>query len=175
MTMSEANIQQALFSEVEQAVEAVDKLREAGIRDEKIEIISGMPLSHHILGRPEIKSRVPLFAMTGFIVGFITSLVMNYFTPILYPIYVGGMPLFSIPPTIVLTFEISMLGLMAFTFLGVIWENRFPDYRPHEYNVEATDGKIAVVYDCPDDKLKMIEAAMTAAGAASVGKAEVLQ
>ena len=173
--MSEVNIQQALFSEVGQAVEAVDKLREAGITDDQIEIISGMPLSHHILGRPEIKSRVPIFAMTGFVVGFITSVALNYFTPVLYPIYVGGMPLFSIPPTILLTFEISMLGLMAFSFLGVIWENRFPDFKPREYNVEATNGKIAVVFDCPEEKLKSVEAAMAAVGAASIGKAEVLQ
>lgn len=173
--MSEVNLQQALFSEVGQAVEAVDKLREAGITDDQIEIISGMPLSHHILGRPEIKSRVPTFAIVGFVVGFITSIALNYFTPVLYPIYVGGMPLFSIPPTIILTFEISMLGLMAFSFLGVIWENRFPDYRPHEYNAVATDGKIAVVYDCPEDRLISVEAAMRAVGAASVGTAEVLQ
>jgi len=173
--MSEVNIQQALFSEVGQAVEAVDKLREAGINDDHIEIISGMPLSHHILGRPEIKSRVPLFAMTGFVVGFITSIALNYFTPALYPIYVGGMPLFAIPPTIILTFEISMLGLMAFSFFGVIWENRFPDYRPHEYSVEATNGKIAVVYDCPEDQRATLEVAMTATGASSVGKPEVLR
>jgi hypothetical protein len=173
--MTEKKIQQVIFDDIDLAVEAIEKLREIGIPDEEMDVISGLPYSHHILGRPYLKNKIPMFAIVGFLVGAVISLVLNFGTPILYPVYVGGMPLLSIPPTIVLTFEISMLGLMIFSFFGVIWECSFPRLKPVEYSTKVSDGNIALLFKCPEDIQKQAEDMLLLLGAESVEPAEVMQ
>lgn len=165
---------QVLFKEIEQAVDAIEALRNAGIADEEMDVISGLPFSHHILGRPETKSRVGLFALSGAIFGFVVSLLLNLGTPLLYPVYVGGFPLLSVPPTIVLTFEISMLGLMVFTFFGFIWENRFPKLKPQEYSPKISDGYIAILFHCEYSQREDLLRKMEELGGETSGKAEVM-
>lgn len=166
---------QVLFHEVDQAVEALDELRGLGVADHEMEVISGLPFSHHILGRPERKSRLPLYALSGFVFGFVVSLLLNLGTPLLYPVTVGGFPLLSVPPTIILTFEISMLGLMVFTFFGVLWENRFPRLVPLEYSRKISDGHIAIFFMCPEENETAIIQRLEALGGEEIGKAEVME
>ncbi len=141
----------ALFNDVDPATQAIDRLRALGVSDSDMTIISGVPFSERILGRPARRSYIPQIAIAGFLAGFAISLFLTFGTPMLYPIRVGGMPYMSIPTSMVLIFEISMLGLMIATFLGVIWESAFPSWGPKVYHPEVTDGKIAVVFNCPPE------------------------
>ncbi len=86
-------------------------------------------------------------------------------TPLLYPLHVGGQPLYPFPPWIVIGFELGMLGLMTAAFLGVLIDSRFPSDEPKEYTPEVSDGKIAVVAACPQDKGDACTKAMLDAGA----------
>jgi hypothetical protein len=99
---------------------------------------------------------------------------MNLVTPLQYPIRVGGMPLVSIPTSIVLTFETSMLGLLAFTFLGVIWESAFPSFGPKEYHASISDGQIAVVFNCPPEIHSQAHNSLAALGANWVHRTEAV-
>ncbi len=146
--MTDSNVHLALFDEVDPASEAVDKLRGLGIPDEAMTILSGVPYSEAILGRPKLHSFVPLFAAFGAIGGLIAGIALNFGTPLLYPNYVGRQPLLPIPTAIVVTFETTMLGLLLFTFLGVIWESAFPAFGKQEYHPGVSDGKIALVFNC---------------------------
>jgi hypothetical protein len=166
---------QVLFTEVDLAVQALDELRSLGVAEKDMDVISGLPFSHHILGRSEQKSHVPRYAVAGFLFGFVVSLLLNFGTPLLYPIIVGAFPLLSVPPTIILTFEISMLGLMVFTFFGVIWENQFPKLKPLEYSKKISDGQIAILFRCPIEMEETIMQRLEALGGQDVGKAEVMQ
>jgi hypothetical protein len=71
------------------------------------------------------------------------------FTPLLYFVPVGGQPKVPVPPSVVVLFELTMLGLLISTFLGVFLDSTFPSYRPMEYVPEISDGKIAVLFHCP--------------------------
>jgi tetrahydromethanopterin S-methyltransferase subunit B len=172
--MSDKNLQQAIFTDVEKVVEAIDLLRNTGIAEEEIEVLSGMPFSHHILGRKEVKSMVPVFAIVGFIVGLVISLLLNFGTPILYPVYVGGKPLLSTPPTLILTFEISMLGLMVFSFFGAIWESRLPKYEEIPYSPKVSEGKIALLFPLPESGGEQVAQGLKDLGAEVVGEVEVM-
>jgi hypothetical protein len=163
--MSEGTVHLALFGDIDPASLALDKLRELGVQDKDMTIISGVPYSDKMLGRPMSWTRVPQLAIAGFILGFIVSLLLNFGTPYQYPINVGGLPLFSIPTTIILTFEMSMLGLLLFTFLGVVWETAFPSFGPRDYHPEISDGKIAVVFTCPAEIHARAHEALAALGA----------
>lgn len=162
----------ALFSDINPTSEAIDQLREMGLKDDQMSIMSGVPFSDKMLGRPQVWTNLPRLAISGAVVGFLASLALNFGTPYLYPIRVGGQPIFPIPTTIVITFELTMLGLMAATFLGVLVESVYTAFAPKEYVPEIANGKIGLVFSCPDDLETKAYEAMKALGAESVQVAE---
>jgi hypothetical protein len=166
---------QVIFKEVDEAVHAIDVLRGFGVEEENIEVVSGLPFSHHMLGRAEPKSRLVYYALAGAISGFIFSILLTFGTPLLYPVRVGGFPLISVPPSIILMFELTMLGLMSFTFFGVILENRFPRYTPMEYSRKISNGYISILFRVPEEKEAEIMTRLEHLGGEDIGKAEVLK
>ena len=161
----------ALFQDVNPAAEAIERLRNLGIDDDQVEVISGIPVLERVLGRPKRHTNVSRLALGGAGAGFLLGLFLAYGTPYLFNVHVGGQPLYPIPPGIILVFEMSMLGLMGTAFIGVFLESNFPAYRPLDYVPEVSDGKIAILFNCSDqDEEKFIEA-MKALGAESVGPA----
>lgn len=171
--MTEKNMLLALFEEVDSAARAVDKLRTFGIENEHVNVISGTPITEAMLGRPHQWTNVPRLAMAGALGGMLVGIFLAFGTPALYPIYVGGQPLFPVPPSIVVLFEMTMLGIMLSTFLGVFLDARFPSYSPKVYVPEISDGYIALLIDCSAEQEDEVRQAMTAVGAESVKYAEV--
>jgi hypothetical protein len=165
----------ALFKDVDPSAEAIERLRAMGLRDDQIEVISGVPVLGRALGRPKKHTNVPRLALAGAGLGFLLGLFLAYGTPFLFPLHVGGQPLYPVPPGIILVFEMSMLGLMGSAFIGVFLESRFPAYRPAKYLPNVSDGKIALLFECPAaDQDKFVQA-LQALGAESVGLAEARQ
>jgi hypothetical protein len=166
--MSEVLTILALFEDIDPAANAVEKLRELGLTDDQMNVISGIPISNRILGRPSVKTNVPRIGMAGAILGILVGVFLIYGIPYLYPLHVGGQAVFPLPPGLIVTFEMTMLGLMGFSFLGMFFDSRFPSYEPMDYVSEISDGKIAVFFKCPIDRQKEFEKAMLAMGAESV-------
>jgi hypothetical protein len=162
----------ALFPDLDPAAQAVEKLRELGISDEHVNVISGIPITEAMMGRPHQKSNVPRLALGGAAGGMLLGAFLAFGTPNLYPLNVGGQPLIPGPPSVVVLFEMTMLGMLISTFLGVFLDSRFPSYEPKEYVAEISDGKIALLIECEPDEEKGIETAMTRIGAESVKHAE---
>lgn len=165
----------ALFEDIDPAADAVEKLREMGITNEQINIISGIPVTEPMLGRPHQWTNVPRLALGGALSGFMIGIFLAVITPLLYPINVGGQPLIPVPPSIVVIFEMTMLGMLVSTFLGVFLDSQFPSYKPKEYVPEISDGKIAVFFTCPQEKEKSIISVLKVIGANSVEPAEAMQ
>jgi hypothetical protein len=164
----------ALFPDVEPAADAIEQLRIMGIHDDEMNVISGIPVTESMLGRPHQASNVPRLAMGGAVAGFLIGLFFAYGTPNLYPVSVGGQPFIPGPPTIVVLFEMTMLGMLVATFLGVFLDSRFPSYSPKEYVPEISDGKIAVLFACPEDTQGKFVDTLKALGAESVKPAEAV-
>lgn len=162
----------ALFNNLEAAIQALDELKGMGIPDQDIQLISGVPVLEKVLGRPEKRSLVPFFGMGGALIGMSAGILFGFGTPLLYPIVVGGKPLLSIPPTLLLTFETTMLGLMVFTFLGVLWEAALPSFGRVEYHPNISNGDYALVFTCPSNIQSQMQAALLEAGAVSVERTE---
>ncbi|MBM3150691.1 MAG: DUF3341 domain-containing protein [Chloroflexi bacterium] len=162
----------ALFPDIDPAAQAVEKLRGMGLTDDDMNVISGTPATEAMLGRPHQWSNVPRLALGGALGGFLIGVFFAFGTPYLYPIEVGGQPLIPVPPSVVVLFEMTMLGLLVATFLGVFLDSRFPSYAPKEYVPQISDGKIAVFFECPVEKRKKITDALAALGAESIQPAE---
>ena len=103
------------------------------------------------------------------------GIFLAFGTPNLYQLNVGGQPLIPGPPTVVVLFEMTMLGMLLSTFLGVFLDSFFPSYRPMHYVPEVSDGKIAVFFLCPQDTQDKFTQAMTSLGAEKVEAAEAQQ
>ncbi len=167
----------ALFKEdqVDQAAEAIAHLRKLGLRDKEISVVSGVPYSDKILGRPQSWTRIPIIALSGAVIGFLLAFALNVLTQWQYPLRVGGQPFVAIPTSIVVTFELTMLGLLISTFLGVFIETIAPSGGPKGYHPRISDGCIGIFYTC-QDKLEMpSQQALRKLGAEIVAEWEVTQ
>jgi hypothetical protein len=140
------------FEEIEPTADALDGLRALGVPDQDIEISSSLPYSSSILGRPHLKSRLPLISLGSAALGLLVGLFFTVITPQLYIIQVGGQPIVPTPPTLLLLYEFTMLFLILGTFGGMLWLERLPSYRPQFYDPSLTDGRIALLVQCPDLK-----------------------
>lgn len=165
----------ALFEDIDPAASGVEKLHELGITDEKINVISGVPIAHKMLGRPHPWTNVSKLSMGGAIAGFCFGLFLNFWTPNLYFVPVGGQYITPVPPGLIITFEMTMLFALLATFLGVFLDSYFPNYRPLEYVAEVSDGKIAVFFKCAKDDNKKFTDALKKIGALSVEITEAQQ
>jgi len=172
--MTEKTTLLAVFADIDPAAQGIDRLRELGVGEAEINVISGIPVTEAMLGRPRKWSNVPRLAAGGAITGFLVGLFLAVGTPMLYPISVGGQPLLPVPPSIVVVFEMTMLGMLIATFLGVFLDSYFPSYTPKEYVPEISDGKIAVLFACPVEAVSKFSQAMSAMGAESVKPAEAV-
>jgi hypothetical protein len=170
--MSEAITLLAMFGELEPAAEGIDKLQELGMNDADMNVISGIPVKHTILGRPSAITYVSRIGLFGAILGMFLGLFLIYGIPYLYPLLVGGQPIFPIPQGIIITFEMTMLGLMGFSFIGMFVDSGFPSYTPKEYTPEISDGKIAVLFSCPVGEQEKFIDALKEAGAESIEPVE---
>lgn len=170
--MGDINTFLALFEDIEPAVSALDRLREHGISDDEMNVISGVPLTEHILGRPRVWTNVPRLALGGAVGGMLLGIFLAVGLPNLYPLQIGRHGLVNGAPTVVILFEMTMLGLLASTFLGVFLDSAFPSYRPKEYVPQISDGKIAILYSVEEDKEIEINWMLNSLGAQSITPAE---
>lgn len=173
--MTEMKTLLALFGDIDPAADAVEALHNFGMEDGDINVISGIPVTEPMLGRPHQWTNVPRLAIGGALAGFLVGLFISVGTPLLYPIHVGGQPIVPIPPSIIVIFEMTMLGMLVTTFLGVFLDSQFPSYKPKEYVPQISDGKIAVLFNCTDENEGELTNMMEKLGAESVVPAEAQQ
>ena len=162
----------AVFSDLEPAADAIEQLRLLGVGDECMNVISGVPVTEAMLGRPNQWTNVPRLALGGSILGFLAGAFLAFVTPNMYQIQVGAQGFVPGPPSVVVLFELTMLGMLLSTFLGVFLDSTFPNYRPMKYVTEISDGKIAILIECPQADEKKVTDALKKLGAESVQFAE---
>jgi hypothetical protein len=165
----------ALFEDIDPAADAIDKLHEMGVTDDRLNVISGVPFTHKMLGRPHPWTNVSRIALGGAAAGFVVGIFLNFGTPLLYNVSVGGQYITPIPPGLIIIFEMTFLFALLSTFLGVFLDSFFPNYRPMEYVPEISDGKIGLFFRVPQDDQQKFADAMNQLGAESVRPTEARQ
>ena len=158
----------ALFDNVDSAAEDIAQLRELGVDDHDMTILSGIPYPEPVLGRPMTWERLPFIALSGAVVGFLIGVFLNVATPLMYSIRVGGQPYVALPPALVLTYEFTMMGLIVSTFLGVLWESTFPSFGPKYHHPRISEGRIGILFRAPRDRLDEIVDMLRKRGAEAI-------
>ena len=175
--MAEDNIHLAIFKEedLDNASDAIAKLREIGIPDHDMTVLSGIPYSDKILGRPLSWTHIVRVAIAGAVIGFLLSVFLTFGTVLWYPQRVGGQPIYAIPTSLVVIFEITMLGLLVSTFIGVFVEALSPSFGPKGYHPKISDGNIGILYTCSPEMYQEANAALSKVGANLIPSSEVLK
>jgi len=107
----------------EEAILRVKALLGNQIKPQDIEVISSEPIPElqSLITRP---SRLPVFVISGAIIGIIAGFLLAAGTAWLYPLNTGGMPVVSLLPVGIVSYEAMMLCAVVFGVAGLMIETR---------------------------------------------------
>lgn len=155
-----------VFAEVDAAVEAIGRLKAAGLH--RIVTFSPMP-SHdleHAVHPPA--SPVRMFTLVGGLTGAATGFALPTWTSLDWPLITGGKPIISIPPMVVIAFELTILFAALSTIAGLFINARLPRARTRViYDPRFSAGHFGVFVSANGNAAKAREI-MQQAGATSV-------
>lgn len=103
---------------------AIEALREAGFDD--LEVYSPVPAPELEEAMGIETSPVKRWALLGGVIGCLTGLLLTTGTSLAYPMVTQGKPIASMPPFIVIMFELTILLTGIFTLVGMLVHSRKP-------------------------------------------------
>ena len=165
------NIVLGLFHEPQSALAAAGTLKGAGFATP--ELMSPVPIEgvEEVLG--EKKSVIKRFTLFGGLFGGLFGFALAAGTAVLYLHPVGGRPIITIPPYLIITYELLIFFGIVFTVLGFFISARLPAFRDRVYVPETGVDKFAVTVACDNEEhFKRAEAILHEAGAEQVREVE---
>ncbi len=156
------------FVHVDAAVDAIRALKAQGHTD--LTVYSPAP-NHEIeeaLDHPV--SPVRLFTLIGGATGCAAGFAMTIWMSNNWPLLVGGKPFASIPPYVVIGFELTILLGALSTVAGVILLSFFGG-RKAPYRERFSDDQIGVFVPCRADQAAAVEGLLQRAGSVEVSHA----
>ncbi len=162
------------FAFEEDFLAAAKKLTASGF--DNISLLSPLPLeeAQEILGLG--KSPVRRFALAGAIIGAISGFAMAAGTALVFILPTGGRAIITIPPYLIITYEMTILFGVLFTLLGFHFVSGLPAWRDRPYLPSANiDRFVVVVEGAEADQVARAEAIIRDAGADEIRHVEVDQ
>ena len=155
----------AAYRHVDAAVDAIRKLKEMGHAD--FTVYTPVPNREiaDAIGHPvsPVRTWTLVGGLTGCLTGFAMSLWMSYD----YPVVVGGKPLGSVLPYVVIGFELTILFGALATITGLVVHAVLGNRRA-AYDSRFSDDHIGVFVPCAMDRRHQVEQALKASGAVDV-------
>ncbi len=136
-----------VFKEKEKFLESLRELVRDGMPKERIRVITpfGVPEVEEIL--PRGRSNVRFFALVGAASGTVTGLAFTILTTLSWPLIVGGKPIVSIPPFIIIAFALTILFGALSTFAGFLLLSRLPSLRGIRSGEEYGNAFVILIED----------------------------
>ena len=113
-----------IFAHLDALTAAIRALRDSGHR----EITLFSPVPRHEIDEALEGGRSPVrfFTLGGGILGGLTGFVLTITTSLHYPLITGGKPIISIPPFLIIVFELMILFGALGTILGMLLNIQLP-------------------------------------------------
>ena len=136
-----------IFEHREQFLEALRQLVREGVPGERIRVITpfGVPEVEEIL--PGGRSKVRFFALVGAASGTVTGFAFTILTTLSWPLIVGGKPIVSLPPFLIIAFALTILFGALSTFAGFLLLSRLPSLRGIRSEEEYGNAFVILVED----------------------------
>jgi hypothetical protein len=163
-----------LFEGVEKAAGAGKALRSLPLPEERITTISSVPLPDGAVCRDTRPIRFPRFTLFGWFAGAFAGLALALGTYLLYPLITGGKEIISVPPTLIVTYEVAMLGALIGTAVAGFREMGLMRFRTKViHDPRIREGKILVcaTVETGEEAQRAIDT-LTAAGGIDVRSEE---
>jgi hypothetical protein len=156
----------ASFVHIDAAVDAIRALRATGRR--KLVVYSPAPnheleeaLSHRV-------SPVRLFTLIGGLTGCAAGFGMTIWMSYDWPTVVGGKPIASIPPYVVIAFELTILLGALITVAAVALFSILMGQRGVAYDPRFSDDQVGIFVPAASEDLRSVETLLRNAGAVEV-------
>jgi hypothetical protein len=155
----------AAFRKVDAATDAIKALKELGHKD--FTVYTPVPNVEVAAAIGHKVSPVRVWTLIGGLLGVTTGFAMTMWMSYDYPLVVGGKPLGSIAPYVVIGFELTILFGALATLAGVAF-NAWKTNQPGPFDPRFTNDTIGIFVPCADDRKEPIEELLTSNGAEEV-------
>ena len=156
-----------IFAYQDAAIDAIHRLKQTGVRD----MIVYAPYPSHELEHAiePVQSPIRVFTLVGALTGTATGFALGTWTSLDWPLVTGGKPIISLPPFVIIAFELTILFGALATVLGLFLATRLP-HRGVDvlYDPSFSSGQFGIRVDAPAERVAEVRQILSGAGAASV-------
>jgi hypothetical protein len=156
----------ASFIHVDAAADAIRALRARGHRN--LVVYSAAPNHEIEEALDQSVSPVRLFTLIGGLTGCAAGFGMTIWMSLDWPLIVGGKTIASIPPYVVIAFELTILLGALSTVTGVALLSVLLGKRGIAYDPQYSDDRIGVFVPAGSDQVAPVEQLLRLAGAVEV-------
>jgi hypothetical protein len=159
-----------IFAHVDTATRAIRELRDRGFHG--VSVYSPVPLEEFeeaLTGDGLPRSPVRLFTLVGALTGTASGFALTIWSSLKWNLITGGKPVVSIPPFVVIAFELTILLGGLCTLLGLVVTARLPKLRGSPgYDPRFTVDRFGVEVRCEPSARPAAEEILRRAGAEEV-------
>lgn len=155
----------AAYRHVDAAARAIRGLKDLGYRD--FTVYTPVPNQEIATAVGHKVSPVRLWTLLGGLVGCATGFAMTLWMSYDWPLVVGGKPIGSVIPYVVIAFELMVLFGAGATIVGLIF-HAWQGARAAAYDPRFTDDQIGIYVPCPVERRPTVEELLRSAGAEEV-------
>ena len=165
--MSPSNEIVGSFADEMACTHCIEKLR--AVRPAALRVFSPIPSHHieHAIGKP--KSRVRAFVLTGGALGIVSAIALTVGTSWEWNLVVGGKPIVSWPPFIIIMFELMVLFGGISAVLSFLFNARVPAFEIERgYSSRFSEDRFGIVVRCDEGQGAQVESILKESGAEEV-------
>jgi ActD protein len=158
-----------VFEHVDTTVRALEELKGKGYHD--LTVYTPVPVHEieDVVERDRPVSGVRLFTLVGALTGTTSGFLLTIWSAMQWGLITGGKPVASIPPFVVIAFELTILFGGIATLIGLVVLGRLPKLRPSEaFDPRFTNDRFGVAVHCAPDRTPSVREILKQAGAEEV-------
>lgn len=156
------------FAHYDTFLDALRQLKAQNLQ-QQVTVFSPVPL--HVVEEvlEQGPSPVRYFTFGGGLLGAITGFVLTIATSLHYPLITGGKPLVSIPPFLVIAFELAILFGALGTILGLLLNIRLPHvHLAPGYAAGYSEDQFGLRVECRADQTEAVRTLLQTSGAEEI-------
>jgi molybdopterin-containing oxidoreductase family membrane subunit len=158
-----------VFAHVDTTLRAIRDLRGRGFSE--LTVYTPVPVEEIEAEVERVRplSKVRLFSLVGGLTGTATAFFLTIWSSLKLELVTGGKHPMSIPPFIIIAFELSILLCGLSTLLAILVLGRLPRTKPSPtYDPRFTVDRFGVAVACRPGEVDTVRGLLTAAGAEEV-------
>ena len=114
-------------------------------------------------------SPVRLFTLLGALTGTVSGFLLTIWSSMQWGLITGCKPVASVPPYVVIAFELTILFGGVATLIGLVTLGRLPRFRPSPaYDPRFSSDRFGVAVHCAPDRSASVRQILQTAGAEEV-------